>query len=318
MYIGISKDVQKRWAWHGKKYDRCPHFWNAIQKYGWDNFEHVVLIENVSLEMANIIERELIKKYKTQNKKYGYNVDGGGNGKYGMTGKNNSRSKLIYQYDLNGNFIKEWENAQIASKTLSIPASTIYQSCRGTFDKPKMAGGYIWSYIKTDKMEKYTPAIPYYSEKYSILQINRNFEIINRYPNIYHVKEPEYDKGSVTDCCKRKRLIHKDYFWCYEKDYNAENFKEYIYSNLKEKGNIYQKTICQCDFNGKILNEYSNSIYAEKSTGFKKYTILAWCKRPSHGFKSGYLWFYKIDYETNDIQKILKDLKPKINKFQNK
>lgn len=266
--------------------------------------------------MANIIERELIKKYKTQNKQYGYNVDGGGNGKYGVVGKDNPKSKPIYQYDLDGNFIKEWENAQVASKTLGILVATIYQSCKGTIDKPKMAGGYIWSYIKTDNMGKYTPAIPYYSEKYSILQINKNFEIVERYPNIYHVKEPEYDKGSVTDCCKRKRLVHNDYYWCYEKDYNAEKFKKYIYDKLKEKGNVYQKIICQCDFDGKILNEYYNGTYAEKSTGFKKYTILAWCKRPNHGFKSGYLWFYKIDYEANDIQKILEELKPKINKFK--
>lgn len=57
--------------------------------------------------MAKIIEIELIKKYKTQDKKYGYNISAGGNGICGVTGKNNWRSKPIYQYNLDGNFIKE-------------------------------------------------------------------------------------------------------------------------------------------------------------------------------------------------------------------
>ena len=40
-------------------------FNNAINKYGWNNFKHVVLIDGLSLEMANIVEEELIKKYSS-------------------------------------------------------------------------------------------------------------------------------------------------------------------------------------------------------------------------------------------------------------
>lgn len=266
--------------------------------------------------MANIIECELIKKYKTQDKQYGYNVTAGGDGIFGVKGKDNWKSKPIYQYDLDGNFIKEWENAQIAAKALNIRVSTIYQSCKGTFDKPKMAGSYIWSYIKTDKIEKYTPSIPYYSEKYSILQINQNFEIVEKYKNIYHVDDKKYKKGTVTDCCKKKRLIHRGYYWCYEKDYNPEEFKNYVYNRLKEGGDTYCKIIYQCNFNGEILNEYINGKNASDITGFKKDTILAWCKRPNHGFRSGYLWFYKRDYETNNLQDVLDNLNLKINKLK--
>ena len=78
LYIGQTCNVvEKRWA-NGRGYKGCRHFENAINKYGWNNFEHIVLIENLSLEEANIIEEELIKKYKTLDCKYGYNISSGG------------------------------------------------------------------------------------------------------------------------------------------------------------------------------------------------------------------------------------------------
>ena len=50
-----------RYGKDGYQYHKCPYFWNAIQKYGWENFEHIVLIENLSKEVADIMESELIK-----------------------------------------------------------------------------------------------------------------------------------------------------------------------------------------------------------------------------------------------------------------
>lgn len=62
----------------GKVYE--SHFYNAIQRYGWDNFEHIILIDNITLELAEIIERELINKYNTTDEQYGYNRALGGIG----------------------------------------------------------------------------------------------------------------------------------------------------------------------------------------------------------------------------------------------
>lgn len=80
IYIGQTHhlDPTKRWMSRGYGYRNCTYFWNAIQKYGWDNFEHIVLVEHLSLEMANIIEAELIKKYDSNNRYKGYNIEFGG------------------------------------------------------------------------------------------------------------------------------------------------------------------------------------------------------------------------------------------------
>ena len=83
MYIGQTKQVVKqRWRNGGKGYkpknEETSYLWNAIQKYGWDNFEHIILMDNLSEDMANIVEEELIKKYNTRNRTIGYNIKYGG------------------------------------------------------------------------------------------------------------------------------------------------------------------------------------------------------------------------------------------------
>ena len=78
-YISITfRPVLKRWK-NGNGYNELhqPIFAAAIKKYGWNNFEHIILINNLTKQEAEIIEGELIAKYRTQNPKYGYNSSSG-------------------------------------------------------------------------------------------------------------------------------------------------------------------------------------------------------------------------------------------------
>ena len=78
-YVGIThhKNLNIRWI-NGKGYFRNKHFSDAINKYGWDSFEHIVVESGLSKEQACEIERRLIKEYDTQNKYKGYNITDGG------------------------------------------------------------------------------------------------------------------------------------------------------------------------------------------------------------------------------------------------
>lgn len=78
-YIGITcRKPQKRWGLNGNKYIDCPHFWRAIQKYGWDNFEHIILYTGLTHDEACETEIRLISELKTTNPDYGYNMSSGG------------------------------------------------------------------------------------------------------------------------------------------------------------------------------------------------------------------------------------------------
>lgn len=77
-YIGITKqNPVKRWL-NGKGYQKQEYFFNAILKYGWDSIEHQILLEGLTKEQAEEKEKEFIKKYKTNIRKYGYNIENGG------------------------------------------------------------------------------------------------------------------------------------------------------------------------------------------------------------------------------------------------
>lgn len=79
-YIGItSQSPERRWQkGKGYAYGSNPYFYNAIEKYGWENIEHTILFRNLTKEEAEQKEIELIKEHKTSQREYGYNIDLGG------------------------------------------------------------------------------------------------------------------------------------------------------------------------------------------------------------------------------------------------
>lgn len=80
VYIGITRQnpPAARWGSNGCNYKSSPHFYAAIQKYGWDNFEHIILFQNLTKEEACLKEQELITKYNATDREYGYNSTSGG------------------------------------------------------------------------------------------------------------------------------------------------------------------------------------------------------------------------------------------------
>lgn len=82
----------------GTKKDQ-PVFYNAIQKYGWDGFEHIIYAKHLTEQEAKDMEIFLIALYKTNCKKYtnpeqGYNMTDGGDGVFGHKHSNETKEKL--------------------------------------------------------------------------------------------------------------------------------------------------------------------------------------------------------------------------------
>lgn len=163
IYIGQTcQTAERRWRADGSGYKPGSYFYNAIQKYGWDGFEHEVIASNLTLEEANNFETLLIEKLNTTNRNFGYNsAFGGGNRAITQEtkekiseglkktdknkGLNHWCAKAIGQYDKKGNFIKEWSYIREAAQTLGIQGANISACAKG---RRKTAGGYIWRYME--------------------------------------------------------------------------------------------------------------------------------------------------------------------------
>ena len=94
IYIGMtSMKPEDRWQ-NGKGYRSNQYFYRAIQKYGWDNFKHEILYEELTQKQACAKEIELIAYYDSTNPKVGYNLSIGGEGSSGVPRSAETRKKI--------------------------------------------------------------------------------------------------------------------------------------------------------------------------------------------------------------------------------
>lgn len=145
-YIGITRQKpEKRWQ-NGYGYENT-YFWNAIKKYGWDSFKHDILYSGLTKEEACNIEIELIAKYKTAEREFGYNIAAGGQtcdvllGKSDSEHPNHQRVKMIDRETKQ--VIRIFGSQAGAARTLNISRKGITKACQGITATYQ---GYIWEY----------------------------------------------------------------------------------------------------------------------------------------------------------------------------
>lgn len=94
-YIGItSQKPEHRWGPDGNNYT-AQYFANAIKKYGWDNFDHYILCEDLTEEEAKQMEISLIEEHNTFNPESGYNRTLGGEGSRKYKTKEESHQAIL-------------------------------------------------------------------------------------------------------------------------------------------------------------------------------------------------------------------------------
>lgn len=85
------------------------------------------------------------------------------------------KCKKIYEYDLEGNFIKEWENAEDISKKLNIYKGSIFKNIYGIINKCKRS---IFRYEKFEKIPAYKYPEPKRKCKKVVIENIKTKEIV--------------------------------------------------------------------------------------------------------------------------------------------
>lgn len=91
IYIGQTNNLERRIKEHRHDKRMNHPIYNAIHKYGWENFSVETLYFG---EDYNTKEKEYIKLYRSNEKEFGYNIQ---NGEQDSSGENNPQSKLTQQ-----------------------------------------------------------------------------------------------------------------------------------------------------------------------------------------------------------------------------
>ena len=194
VYIGItSMKPEHRWESNGKGYKNNVYFTRSIQKYGWENFEHIILYEGLTKKQAEEKEIELISFYDSTNRDKGYNISPGGSLR-GEEGDKKVSEKLM------GHIVTEETREKLRVTSLN------YYS---NHDNPRKG------YVKNDK-EKYIDMMAQKTRK-PVEQIDLNTgEVINCFNSLGEVARflgKSY--GNISKVCKGIYKQAYGYGWRY-------------------------------------------------------------------------------------------------------
>ena len=184
-YVGITnRKPEIRWGLNGNGYKNQPKFYNAIQKYGWDNFYHIILFSNLSQNEALTLETEHIQKYNSI--KNGYNILLKGIQSY-------PRNKPIYCKNLN----KIYSSIKEASLDLHIDSSAIIENCKGRRSPIKGNDFYYWDNINNTIIDKtpFQKKKPNNIEPVLCIELNKVFPSINDCAKELQIDESGLDKA---------------------------------------------------------------------------------------------------------------------------
>ncbi|RFZ78234.1 hypothetical protein DS742_14040 [Lacrimispora amygdalina] len=280
VYVGQTyTSLRARFGKNGVGYRGCKLFYKAIQKYGWDNFSHEILEDNIhTQEIANDREKFYIKQYKSTNSEFGYNLTNGGN-------EHNCLGKTVFQYSMDGVYIREFNSISDANREFNICEGKISECCNGS---RKSAGDYRWSFDKKNNIGKYieltNSRIVY---KYSL---SGDFvEKCGTVPDV--VKQMGIANGGhISNCCNGTREVAYGFQWKY---YKCDNIGRVNFNKCNER-------IMQLTLYGKIVTDYdsiTDACFQFDNNIEKSYSNIHNCLSSNAKSAYGYIWIYESDYD---------------------
>lgn len=300
-YVGITgKTPQQRWGCEGYGYKTQKKFYRAIQKYGWNSFEHIIVATDLTLEQAYKMECELIIKYDSKNN--GYNADDGGAGATGHIVSEETRQILslrkkgthqkmlhpplpkrnIYLYDLHGDCLGIFLGYKAVCELLDLSQSSIINACN--YGK-LLDNKYIL--VKESDLELLDDRLKLANNRLyqpKIFQYTLDGQLIASYVTYKEASEATgISIGDIGKCCSGISLTKQNYIFL--RVNLSESIQERI-NNIKQRNNclvtreyLKNKYIIK-QFNlytNELLNCYNSYKEAAEATNIAYKKIIANC-----------------------------------------
>lgn len=265
VYIGQTRtSVNNRWQ-DGKGYKGCTLFERAINKYGWDNFDHIIVASNLTKEESCQMEKDLIALYESTNPQKGYNLSTGGeSGHTGVPMSKEARNKISIANK--GKVISEETR-----KKMSIASS-----------KYKISA---LAYIRAVEVH----SIP-------VVQLTKNGLYIETYSSSAEAsRKTGINESTINSCCNKdgKAKSAGGFMWMRKADYDNCAKDELCYKNN------HIRPIVQLDKHGSYMAEFESSAAAAKILGLKYYKNINHCLIGDSKSAYGFVWIYKDEYDAN-------------------
>jgi group I intron endonuclease len=192
----------------------------------------------------------------------------------------------VLQYDLEGNFIREWNSSKEVERSLGIKG--VSNCCSGWI---KISGNYLWKY----KIDNYPLKIEKYinPNKKPITQYSLNGEFVKHFDSL--TEAIKLYGGSVGPCSLGTQKTAHGYQWfCFGNKF-PDSVAPYVKAKQErtDEFKIKQgKPVIQYDLNGNIISEFATMKVAQDKTNITQYNISACC-RGKQKTAGGYVWKFK-------------------------
>lgn len=300
-YVGQTcKTLKQRANKNGSGYNKCTYFYNAIKKYGWDNFIPEILYDNLSKKEADELEIKTIFDLQTTKDKYGYNIALGGN-----YCSNPNKKIPVVKLDIEFNYISRYDSITDASYDTNIDKTNIAQACRHEYSQ---SGGFIWLF-ENDYLSNN------YDKEFILNEINKEYihpnakivvqcdlkmRFIAEYKNICEASRiTGISRTGINDNCLHRLKTTGGYIWMYKNEYEKIkddiNTLDELVSNVLTT-NHKKDAVVQLDKNMKYISDYSSILEASKFTKVDRKSIAYACNG-KYKQAGGYIWRYALDYQ---------------------
>lgn len=222
-YIGITskKKAEYRWA-NGYGYRPNKHFYSAIEKYGWDGFNHEILFDGLTKDEAEQLEIELIAKYKTTDREYGYNRDNGGNTIGTHSDETRKKLSITHIGDKHPMYGKKHtlEARLKMSENTKGSKHPLYGKHHTEETKEKIRNSKKGKCIG-DKNSMYGIKGADNPVSKKVVQLNKdNLGVISVYDSLTIASENICgDTGNISKCCTGKIKTYKGFKWMFLSEY---------------------------------------------------------------------------------------------------
>lgn len=214
-YIGCGVFVNRPSTY---KKSKTP-FQFAVNKYGVKNFKRITLGIYDTLEEAKEIERYIVDDNFLKREDV-YNATVGG-------GETPDTSIEIYQYDLNGIFIKSWKSSVSAADYFNIASNNI----RNAIKTKGNSCGYLWTDIYYEKLN-----ISDYNTnplKEIIYKFDANNNLIDKYNSVIEAAEKNNSKPRLIFNAISGKTKSKGFYYSKNKDFKISD------STYNKINNVY-------------------------------------------------------------------------------
>ena len=127
------------------------------------------------------------------------------------SGAENHKSKRVYQFDLEGNFIAEYGGVREAERITGLASNCISKAATGIL---KQYAGYVWCYEK--KFKGYDPEGIHHFSKGAFLMYDLQGNFIRRFDTPKEMKEAGFSQISANRVCRGERKSYKGYIFKHE------------------------------------------------------------------------------------------------------